>query len=260
MGKQLAKSEFGLVKEIIREEDNVPTFVYSILDSIIAGKVVVDCKRYPNEVYFALPNGVSYLAGNGNNLIEYINDRVALAKEKKQRFTIFLGSFASSHPFINSSDFNVFERISFQDHYVQPPSMAGEREKYLIRTITKEDLMKCQEFSPNYIQTYWGSIDSFMKMGTGVTIRNQNGEIVGECISIFRSSKYIEVDIFIDQEARGKGLGYWLGHSFIEQAYSNQLAPKWDCDVQNTSSIKLAKKLGFDNPSTYRVYSLINDS
>ncbi|MFE8703586.1 GNAT family N-acetyltransferase [Cytobacillus sp. FJAT-54145] len=34
------------------------------------------------------------------------------------------------------------------------------------------------------------------------------------------------------------------------------ILPRWDCDIKNVGSIKLAEKLGFHTPREYGVYSL----
>jgi RimJ/RimL family protein N-acetyltransferase len=81
-------------------------------------------------------------------------------------------------------------------------------------------------------------------------------QAAGECVSIFRSRAYAEMDIHIAEWARANGLGAMLGERFIKAALEKNLQPRWDCSAANLASIRLAEKLGFSEPAEYHIFTL----
>lgn len=72
--------------------------------------------------------------------------------------------------------------------------------------------------------------------------------MVSECTSIFSSLQYSEIDIATHEDYRGQGLASSIVKTFIDHCLENDIIPRWDCDILNKSSIKLAGKSGFGNP------------
>lgn len=80
--------------------------------------------------------------------------------------------------------------------------------------------------------------------------------VISEGVSIFKSKNYAEIDIITDSNYRGKGLASVVAEQFIDYCLSENIQPRWDCDVDNSASINLASKLGFINPEKYDVYTI----
>ena len=77
---------------------------------------------------------------------------------------------------------------------------------------------------------------------------------VSECTSIFSSLQYSEIDIATHEDYRGQGLASSIVKTFIDHCLENDIIPRWDCDILNKSSIKLAGKSGFGNPVQYSIF------
>ncbi|MNJ57084.1 GNAT acetyltransferase [compost metagenome] len=112
------------------------------------------------------------------------------------------------------------------------------------------------EFNESYILEYWGSISRFLEHGVGYyLLHNDHDTIASECISIFASPHLAEIDITTHPDYRGMGLAQSAAELFIEHCMEHHMMPKWDCDITNVASIKLAAKLGFEDPRQYSIFA-----
>lgn len=62
------------------------------------------------------------------------------------------------------------------------------------------------------------------------------------------------MDIVTQDRYRGLRLGQIVATNFILKCMEDKKKPRWDCDVNNNASIKLAEKLGFEKPIEYSVF------
>lgn len=93
----------------------------------------------------------------------------------------------------------------------------------------------------------------FLERGFGFCIL-QDEKIAAECVSIFKSDQFAEIDIATHPDYQGKGLARLVATYFIEHCIQNGITPCWDCDMDNIPSQRLASKLGFDHPVEYVLY------
>lgn len=109
-------------------------------------------------------------------------------------------------------------------------------------------------YIPGYYEAYWGSIGNYEEKGFGYAILH-DAKVISECTSIFASEQFAEIDIATHNDYRGQGLAKIIAKIFINHSLKNNIIPRWDCDISNTTSIKLAKKLGFTNPIKYSIFT-----
>ncbi|WP_226665256.1 GNAT family N-acetyltransferase [Metabacillus litoralis] len=253
----LHKTDYHLVTKILKKNNiHIPTFSHSILDEYISGSVYVDSKD-PKTFLIATNSGIYVIAGKEDNQ-NFNHDLVNLYKARKKdhlRFSLF-----SSTPTWDlviqeqlKNEIQQFRRYSFnfdgKDEYVSRRLSPS----YSIKKIKEKMISSSLEFNEAYYKEYWGSVSNFIKKSFGFYILHQ-GKIVSECTSIFSSNQFVEIDIATHKEYRGLGLGSTIGKAYIDYSLERQLIPRWDCDVSNMSSIKLAEKLGFTNPKPYSVF------
>ena len=98
-----------------------------------------------------------------------------------------------------------------------------------------------------------GIVSNFIANGFGYCILHK-GKVVSGCTSIFSSLQFSEIDIATHEDYRGQGLASIIAKTFIDHCIENDIMPRWDCDILNNSSIKLAKKLGFKKPVKYSIF------
>jgi GNAT superfamily N-acetyltransferase len=103
------------------------------------------------------------------------------------------------------------------------------------------------------IKKMWGSIDNFIMNGFGFCLL-QGETIACWCLSEFNSGKRCEIGIETDEEHRKRGYATLTASAFLDHCVSNNISPGWHCWESNLSSIRLAEKIGFENPLKYPVY------
>lgn len=73
-----------------------------------------------------------------------------------------------------------------------------------------------------------------------------NGRVLRHCSAVAVGCGEAEVDIFTEEDCRGRGLAAITASAFIEECQKRGLTPAWACWPYREGSYKLAKKLGFE--------------
>ncbi len=91
----------------------------------------------------------------------------------------------------------------------------------------------------------WPSPESFLQFGFGYWLMQAN-EILCECSTVFVGDTAVEINIHTPEAQRGKGFATLTAAAFIEQCLEKNYRPNWECWWDNTPSVQLAQKLGFE--------------
>lgn len=249
-------------RHIIEEsKDHVlPTFAYSVLDNYITGDIVSD----EGSLLIGTSSGIYVAVGNEQNanfsdlLVRMFMHR----KNSNQRFTLFSPTQAWDGRInqLFGGELKSIQRYSF--HFNESDfsrrSISSLPSDYQCKPIGDDTLQSSRDFNESYVIKYWGSVERFLEKGFGYCITQSNiahsNVHASECISIFSSSGFAEVDIATNDQFRGKGFAQFNAEAFILECIERELTPRWDCDIHNTASIRLAGKLGFANPAKYSVF------
>jgi RimJ/RimL family protein N-acetyltransferase len=258
--EKLKDSEFKKVLPLINNNTKTcPTFSYSVLHSIIPGVVYVDHSECPKSVLVGTSSGIYYIAGDETN--HHFNDSlqefyINKVQKEKARFTLF-SSTKRWDEVINKlfkDEITQMSRYSFafnpNKYSLEPLQIPKE---FTLKRIDENTIKNSLEFNNAYYEEYWGSVSNFLANGFGYCVLH-NERVASECTSIFVGNTIAEVDIATHQEYRGNGLAFITAKAFIDHCLKNDFIPRWDCDVNNLTSIKLAEKLGFDNPTEYSIF------
>lgn len=237
---------------------DVPTFVHSILDNVVEGTVYTDSSNY-NSLLFQTNSGLYFVFGDTSNE-SFLNELAAICQktiETDNRFTLFSYSNDWNHLIEKYLDgmINKIERYSFTfDKSTYKNTQRNTiMEEYIVRNINANHIDNCLEFDHIYYQEYWDSPNNFLQNGVGFCIQDGD-KVISECVSIFKSNHYAEVDITTDQNYRGKGLASRIAEQFIDYCLSKNIQPRWDCNIDNIASIQLGTKLGFKQSKKYAIY------
>ncbi|MBP2242970.1 hypothetical protein J2Z40_003552 [Cytobacillus eiseniae] len=251
-------TEFDHVKRIVNNKNiSCPTFVHSILDGYTEGTVYADA-RLPQSVLISTNAGLYFVAGetNHSDFNHFLFELYRQRKKENLRFTLF-SSTEKWNDVINNQlkeKIKQLHRLSFTYNISKIlDDKKVESSEYAIEKINAESIKKSLEFNQTYYKEYWGSISNFMEKGFGFCMLH-HGKIISECTSIFSSKQFAEIDIVTHEAYRGQGLALTLAKIYIDHCLKNRLVPRWDCDVSNASSIKLAKIVGFIDPVEYSVF------
>ncbi|MGE7919143.1 GNAT family N-acetyltransferase [Viridibacillus sp. NPDC093762] len=245
------------INVIERNFKTVPTFVYSIINNYINGIIYVDSKNV-ETVLIGTESGIYFIAGEEENhkFNDFLFDLYCKRKSKGLRFTLFSASENWDCVINALFDDNLKQggRYSFtydpQKQFQDESPLVSE---YSISRINEELITSSSEYNEDYYKDYWGSVSNFIEKGFGYCILHK-GKVVSECTSIFSSHQFSEVDIETHADYRGKGLASINAKAFINHCLENNIMPRWDCEILNNASIKLAEKLGFGKPIKYSIF------
>jgi hypothetical protein len=133
---------------------------------------------------------------------------------------------------------------------MQPELPSG----FEIHTLDKDTLARTHHLNLDITSRFWSSAEDFWRYGIGVCVMN-SGEVVSLCYSACVAGGMAEVDVITQDGYRGKGLALVAARQFILECAKRNIVPTWDCFTNNTASMKLAQKLGFEKVFSYNFYS-----
>ncbi|MFD1739219.1 GNAT family N-acetyltransferase [Bacillus salitolerans] len=253
----MATNQFGKAALLLGKNQVInPTLADSIISNYIDGNLYMDTTE--NAALLGTKSGIYLLAGDSTNteihrlLVELFEE----SKQKHKRFTLFSPSkeWDERISSLLGNKVKSVQRYSFK--YTSNPSLVYDQELPLgfkLSKVNPTTIAVSQEFNESYYKEYWGTINNFLENGIGFYIKT--GDIIAaECVSIFASPNYAEIDIVTNPNYRGMGLATILAKAFIVECVRKKKTPRWDCAVNNVVSINLAEKLGFDNPTSYSVF------
>ncbi|HEV3473274.1 MAG TPA: GNAT family N-acetyltransferase [Actinomycetota bacterium] len=101
---------------------------------------------------------------------------------------------------------------------------------------------------------FWPSENAFLERGLGVA-----GLTEGVAASAVYSACVVrgvaEVDVATLERFRGRGLAGLVVERFARRCLERGLVPTWDCFDYNEPSLRLARRLGFEERARYPFYS-----
>ena len=134
------------------------------------------------------------------------------------------------------------------DNRPQPKS-----ERIVIRNIKSSDLMESSLCKS--VMTKWGTAENFFSKGYGVLAEDESNGVLGYCFAGAIGAGCVELSIKVHNDYQNKGIGTKLGYEFLQISKDKDLNPTWTCMESNTSSVKLAERLGFcDKTVSYFLY------
>jgi GNAT superfamily N-acetyltransferase len=250
-------------------------FARSVIECHIPGKVYADNDDSPKTFYVVHPYGMSLLFGESTNLSfnnqfkEYaLNLNGAGDKfEWMQAFPndwdlvlneLFKDCLIKSSENISTRKEGIVElntRINFKFNYRK---FTDKRQKLynpdckILRTTGKffEDMKG--SVVPAY---FWKNADQFVEKGIGFSLL-YNGRLASTAYSAFILDKKLELGIETIEEFRGSGFAFYTCSALIDYCIENDYEPVWACKLENTASLRLAQKLGFEPCAEIPYYRL----
>ncbi|WDH95466.1 GNAT family N-acetyltransferase [Paenibacillus urinalis] len=233
----------------------LPTFAYSVLDNYITGEIVAD----ESSALIGTSSGIYVVVGDekNDNFLDLLMNKFRSRTVSNQRFTLFSLSENWDNKIMEliGTELKQLQRLSFKFNEKNFMKLSKTKlpDKFLLNKINEEALHENRRFNIPYIIKYWGTVENFTEKGFGFSV-TQNNVNAGECVSIFSSLEFAEIDIITNEHFRGKGVAQCTSEAFILECLNRTLTPRWDCDIYNHASINLAKKLSFGNPERYSVF------
>lgn len=126
---------------------------------------------------------------------------------------------------------------------------------FILKRLDEGLIEKCDVFNLDIENRFWGSAEDFLANGFGFCVLKDK-VMVSICYSACVVDGVSEIDAATLEEYRGMNLASYAGAAFVEHCIENDIRPNWDCFDYNTPSLKLAKRLGFEERRRYAFYSV----
>jgi hypothetical protein len=119
------------------------------------------------------------------------------------------------------------------------------------RLLVRDEELFRKSFDYQSTLELFGSIESVLRHTLGITILH--GETLAcEAATGAPTQGWIEVGVTTAEPYRKQGLATMGCTRLIELCEEQRYKTWWDCAKQNTASVRLAKKLGYQNEPEYR--------
>lgn len=231
---ELKPSEVARVAPLFAHIEHSVPIVFSVLEGSAAGRVFVDRAEHPQSAFVAVAGAFSYVAGDagedafGRELVALLFDRL-LPSQEEQELVLFAFSdawHAKLDQLLAPKGAIRIHRKTFAWDVHRAPAWRLWRDRMPAGCWMESTALATGD--PRF----------------GVRLM-KDGEVVGECTSVFVGRGEAEIDIHTEESHRKLGLGTLMASAFLEECLSRNLRPNWTCWPEREGSIALAKKLGF---------------
>ncbi len=151
-------------------------------------------------------------------------------------------------------------RIEFYDYERHSQVLADLRNQLPkgneLRTIDMELLQRCEWRDD--MAFYCGSLENFLRHDLGLCLM-QGEEIIVETYASALGSLYAEIGAITHEPYRGKGYAPITVAYLIEVLEQLGYHAYWSCDLDNPSSARVARKLGFIVEKPYEAWDYGSD-
>ena len=267
--------KYSVLKEQIKEVQRNVLFARSVVEKHLSGIIYVDNVNEPRTSLIAHPYGMLLLMGDSNN-IEF-NDRF-------KSYAFNTAKIRAKHEWLITSSpewDNVLTDL-FGDSLIKASENSGKEasgkielngrqnfsfnvQKYAQfekRTIPEHDLIVktdavlFEQMTGSVIpQKFWDNAKDFEASGSGYTLLH-NGEIAATAFSAFVHENRLEIGIETVEKYRGNGYAELVCCKLIDECLESGFLPVWSCRSENTASVQLARKLGFETTLSFPFYRL----
>lgn len=253
-------------------------FATTVTDGRMPGVIYVDELREPKTYLVAHPYGMSLLLGETDNaefnrsLADYMMNKGGFRKRpewlqvhpdswnpviaemlgpglKRGKSAAMPAGEARKVVDLTRVNFR-FNREMFRKYAENLEPLPGT----VVRTTAEMfDTMQGQVI-PKY---FWKDAIHFINDGAGFS-QVVSGKAVSTAFSAFVAEGVMEIGIETVAEHRGKGYAELVSRAFVDHCVRNNLEPVWSCRLDNASSHKLARKLGFEETLKIPYYQLVS--
>ncbi len=267
--KILPAEKYGTIKSFF-EKIRYNLLIDSILNNNTIGKILVDNIERPNFSLIWTYTDSLIIGGNITDTGDLYNSY------KKEFFPVF---HKWNIPYLivyydvnnkelrkkiitsfNENEFTDLDRVYFHFKKAKYNSDIKKFNDIQLLKIDKDILSrndtKGYEEVNGWIHSFWKTEEDFIKYGSGYCIIKDK-TFISWCITVYYNDKERELGLYTNKNYRNKGYGSLVASSAINDLLTRGLNPHWHCRVENKPSVKLAEKIGFENPHYYKTLKMI---
>ncbi|MBP6356502.1 MAG: GNAT family N-acetyltransferase [Paludibacter sp.] len=267
--------KYSVLEEQIKEVQRNVLFARSVVEKHLSGIIYVDNVNEPRTSLIAHPYGMLLLMGDSNN-IEF-NDRfksyafntakirakhewlITSSPEWDNVLTDLFGGSLIKTPENSGKEASGTIELNGRQNFSFNVQKYAQFEKRTIPEhdlIVKTDAVLFEQMTGSVIpQKFWDNAKDFETNGSGYTLLH-NGEIAATAFSAFVHENRLEIGIETVEKYRGNGYAELVCCKLIDECLESGLVPVWSCRSENTASVRLDGKLGFETTLSFPFYRL----
>lgn len=166
-----------------------------------------------------------------------------IIKHKKNEFILFAPSLEWDNVLIKT--FNEIQGVI--DH----------------RSIFELDIKKFNRIYDEYSFKYQVDIieeqENNSKFKYKIAVIKDDNHIVAYCKGFMNGKSNVEIDVFVEENYRRKGMAFEVSLKMIKYLIDNNMIPNWTCWSKKNSSRMLAQKLGFNHVMEINAYIWVDE-
>lgn len=271
----LQPQEYSRVTDPIKNLPINTFFARSVTEQQLTGSVLVDRTDQPQTIFVIHPYGMALLTGKADN--EEFNHALIdqlLKKSPTQLSWLWLQvwpeawspalealvdeKLAGTNSSVDNSDRPRFEKFRRSNFNFNHEKWSRFRSTFALHreSIVRTDQMLFETMPGAVIPKYfWNDAGDFTRKGTGFTYLI-DGKPASTAFSAYVHDNYLELGIETSPDYWGKGLALQVCTALIDYCLEKNLIPVWSCREENTASVRLAQKLGFEPTLTLPNYKI----
>lgn len=273
--KLLDKDKHNLVLGPLLEVKVNNLFARSVIEKHVTGSVFVDDTSNPTSFCVVHPYGMALVFGATTNkdfnqhLIDYMLNKSGFRTKVE-----WLQAYppAWNEKIMELLGMNLFTPVTDTDHKSEGLVELNTRINFKFNkakysefrysidpnlfNVVRTDNRMFEKMEGTVVPKYfWDDAQSFLSRGIGFSILNA-GDPVSTAFSAFVHDDKLEIGIETSDTQRGRGLAFYTCSALIDFCIENDLEPIWACRLENTGSVRLAERLGFEQTKYIPYYKL----
>ncbi len=258
---QYSIDEFSSIMPLYKKSKYQIPMIESVIEGKLKGSIFADKKVNPQTIVIVTNFNWLYVIGNQETEMfknQFFNFIINELTSKSEHFAWFGLSEYWQDKLVEMFGENIksFPRVNYEldkEKYRIATCHGNLPDGYRIKPINSNLVDKVSKFFDG-IKMFWESNENFLKNSFGFCILHEN-DIVSACQALAITEDICEIDVLTKDEFRGKDFAYFIGLAFIEHCLKLGLKPYWETVRANTSSCRLAEKLGFVEVKEYPFYA-----
>lgn len=231
--KKLKKKNYNDILDLLSEYDHSIPIIYSMIEEQFDCEIFVDDTKEISYGILFTPFEFHYLFGdsskiNKRQLINTIKEYIVI--NEKEEFFLF-----------NPND-------SFDDTLAYISECLNGVIDYRVSLSFNETTFKqlCSHVSTDEV-VITKEIPEFGKVENLKASIKVNDKVVSYSNALMVGKNEAEIDIFTNDEFRGKGYAFTCSVALIRELLNSKLKPNWTAWKAKKASVHIAEKLGFEN-------------
>lgn len=274
---KLPKHEYEKVAKPLENVTINNLFARAVIENRVSGSVYVDNIDSPETYYIVHPYGMSLLFGKHTNEefnMHFKDYALNTAKSRKQYE--WMQAFPHNwHPILEglfegysikskedisetaNSAIQINTRVNFKFNLDKYLSFKQEKQLGDFSVIRSGKNIFSEMKGSVVPSSFWKDAEDFYTDGVGFSLYSE-GKLTTTAFSSVIHRHHLELGMETLEEFRGMGFAKITCSVLIDYCLENNYEPIWACRLENTSSYRLALKLGFEPHISIPYYRLSN--